>query len=75
MTTTQKHHTHWYFWPFRAIWRLLATIVEMVGRFTAMLIGILLILAGILISLTLIGAIIGIPLALTGFLLLLRGIF
>lgn len=75
MTTNPKHHSPWYLWPFEAVWKLLATIVEMVGRFTAMVTGIVLVLAGVLISLTLVGAIIGIPLVLTGFLLFLRGLF
>ncbi len=75
MTTHQKQHVPWFLWPFWAVWMLLATIVEMVGRFVAMVLGLVLILVGVLISMTIIGAIIGIPLALIGFLLLLRGIF
>jgi hypothetical protein len=75
MTTKEKHHVPWYLWPFWAIWRLLATVVELTGRFLAMVLGLVLILAGVLVSLTVIGAIIGIPLAIIGVLLLLRGIF
>jgi hypothetical protein len=75
MTATQKHHVPWFLWPFWALWMLLATIVEMVGRFVAMVIGLILILVGVLVSLTILGAIVGIPLAIIGFLLLLRGIF
>lgn len=73
--TKHKHGTPWYLWPFTAIWRLLATIVELTGRFVAMLIGIVLVLVGVIVSLTVIGAIVGIPLALIGFLLFLRGLF
>lgn len=65
----------WYLWPFAAIWRLLAVIVEMTGRFAAMLIGLVLIVVGVVVSLTIIGAIVGIPLALIGLLLFLRGLF
>lgn len=75
MSTQTKHSVPWYLWPFAAIWRLLATIVELTGRFVAMLIGIVLILVGVIVSLTVIGAIVGIPLALIGFLLFLRGLF
>jgi hypothetical protein len=75
MTTDARHHTPWYLWPFVAIWKLLATIVEMTGRLLAMILGIVLMLVGVLISLTVIGAIIGIPLAIVGFLLFVRGIF
>ncbi|MCL4273752.1 MAG: hypothetical protein QY328_02230 [Anaerolineales bacterium] len=75
MTNQSTGRIPWYLWPFAAIWKLLAVIVEMTGRFVAMVLGILLILAGVLVSLTIIGAIIGVPLAIIGLLLLLRGIF
>lgn len=67
--------TPWFLWPFVALWRLLATIVEMTGRFLAMVLGLVLMLVGVLLSLTVIGAIVGIPLAIVGFLLFVRGIF
>jgi hypothetical protein len=75
MTTQTKQYIPWYLYPFAAIWKLLAVIVEMTGRFVAMVLGIVFILVGGLISLTIIGAIVGIPLAVVGLLLLLRGIF
>jgi hypothetical protein len=75
MTTHAKHHTPWYLWPFVAIWKLLATIVEMTGRLLALILGIVLMLVGVLVSLTIVGAIVGIPLAIVGFLLFIRGIF
>jgi len=75
MTTQTKSHTPWYLWPFVAIWKLLAIIVELTGRFVAMVLGIVFIVVGVIISLTIVGAIVGIPLALIGLLLLLRGIF
>lgn len=75
MTNQTTTRIPWYLWPFAAIWKLLAVIVEMTGRFVAMVLGILLILVGVLVSLTIIGAIVGVPLAIIGLLLLLRGIF
>ena len=75
MATQTKQHIPWYLWPFAAIWKLLAVIVEMTGRFVAMVLGIVLILVGFIVSLTIIGAIVGVPLAIIGLLLLLRGIF
>ena len=62
-------------WPFVAVWRLATFILEMTGRFVAILLGILLMAGGVLISLTVIGAVVGIPLALFGLLLVLRGLF
>jgi hypothetical protein len=75
MTTENKQHIPWYLWPFAAIWKLLAVIVELTGRFVAMVLGSVLILVGVLVSLTIVGAIIGIPLAIIGLLLLFRGMF
>jgi len=73
--TTHENRIPWYLWPFAAIWKLLAVIVEMTGRLVAMILGIVLMLVGGLVSLTVIGAIIGIPLAIIGLLLFLKGIF
>ena len=75
MTTQTKQHIPWFLWPFAALWKLLAIIVELTGRFLAMVIGLVLILVGVIVSLTVIGAIVGVPLAIVGLLLLLRGIF
>ena len=61
--------------PFVALWRLCATIIELTGRFVAILIGFILVVVGIVISLTIVGAIIGIPLALFGLMLMGRGLF
>jgi hypothetical protein len=73
--TAQTKQIPWYLWPFAAIWKLLAVIVELTGRFLAMVIGILLMVLGGIVSLTIIGAIVGIPLAIVGLLLFLKGIF
>lgn len=75
MTSTHKHRIHWVFWPFLALWRLLATIVELTGRFVAMILGLVFIIVGVIVSLTVIGALVGIPMAIIGLLLFLRGIF
>lgn len=75
MTTQTKHHVPWYLWPFAAIWRSLAMIVELTGRFVAMVLGIVFILVGVIVSLTVVGAIVGVPLAVIGLLLFFRGLF
>lgn len=75
MTTQAKHHIPWYLWPFAAIWKLLAVIVELTGRLVAMILGFVLMVVGVIVSLTVIGAIIGVPLAIVGLLLFLKGIF
>lgn len=72
---SRHHHTPWIFWPFVALWKLLAGIIELTGRLVAALVGLVLVIAGIVLSLTVIGAIVGIPLAIFGFMLMVRGIF
>jgi len=73
--TSEKRSTPWILWPFMAIWRLLTWILELTGRLVAIILGAVFILVGVIISLTVIGAIVGVPLAVFGFLLLLRGLF
>jgi len=65
----------WILWPVIALWRLLASIIELTGRFVVILLGTVLIFAGLLVSLTIVGAIVGIPLMLFGGLLVVRGLF
>jgi hypothetical protein len=62
-------------WPFVAIWRLIAFILEFVGRFFAVTLGLILTLLGVVVSLTGIGVIIGVPLLLFGVVLIIRGFF
>lgn len=62
-------------WPFWAIWRLVTLILEMTGRLVAVVLGLVLLIVGVLLTVTVVGAIVGIPLGIFGFLLLLRGIF
>jgi len=62
-------------WPFYAIWRLLTLVVELIGRLLCGILGIGLMIAGVTITLSIIGAPLGIPLASVGFLLLVRSIF
>jgi len=62
-------------WPFYAIWRLLTFVLEMVGRLICALIGLALMAAGTAITITVLAAPIGIPIAAVGFLLLVRAVF
>ncbi len=62
-------------WPFVALWRLVAFIFELTGRLVALVIGGVLVLAGAILSLTGVLAVVGIPMILFGLLLLIRGLF
>jgi hypothetical protein len=57
-----------------ALWRLLTGILGLTGRLVAIVIGAVLMLVGLLVSLTIVGAIVGIPLGLVGLLLVIRGL-
>ena len=62
-------------WPFYAIWRLLTLILKAVGRLLCALLGLGIMVGGGVITMSVIGAPVGIPLAVLGFLLLVRAIF
>jgi len=73
--TDKKRKIPWYLWPFWALWKLISGIVEFTGRLVAVILGLVLMIAGVIISLTIVGVIVGAPLALLGLLLTLRGLF
>ena len=62
-------------WPFYAVWWLLTFVFEFVGRLLCALLGIAMMAAGVAITLSVVGAPLGIPLAALGFLLLIRALF
>jgi uncharacterized membrane protein HdeD (DUF308 family) len=65
----------WILWLFTALWRVMTFILELTERLVTIVLGVVLILVGVMVSLTIIGAVIGIPLIVFGFLLLTRGFF
>jgi len=65
----------WLLWPFYAIWKLLTLILNIAGRVICVILGLVMMAAGVAISLSIIGAIVGIPLASFGFLLTIRALF
>lgn len=75
MTDSNERKVPILLWPFYAIWRLLTLILNLVGRLVCALLGLALMAAGVAISLSIIGAPLGVPLAALGFLLLVRALF
>jgi hypothetical protein len=73
--TAQSHAVPWPLWPFWALWRLIVGIVEFTGRLVAVVLGFVLLVVGSILTVTVIGAILGVPLLFVGLLLVLRGIF
>ena len=62
-------------WPFWAIWQLVVGLLKFTGRLVGAILGLVLLIAGILVSLTVIGAIVGVPLAIFGLVLMISAIF
>ena len=62
-------------WPFYTLWRLLTLVLELLGRLICALLGLALMAAGAAISITIVAAPIGIPIAIFGFLLTVRALF
>lgn len=75
ISSSKRRRTPILLWPFVALWRLLAFILEVTGRIVGIVLGVALLIAGVVVSLTVIGAIVGVPLAILGLLLILRGLF
>lgn len=72
---TQKKKVPWYLLPFWLIWKLVAGIIEFTGRIIGVVLGLVFMITGIIVSLTVVGLIVGVPLIIFGLLLLIRSIF
>jgi hypothetical protein len=70
-----RHRSPWVLWPFAVIWDLLTFFLIALGRVLTGLTGFLLMAVGVLITLTVVGAPLGIPLAALGLLLMVRSAF
>ena len=63
------------FWPFVALRRLLAFILNMTGRLIGATVGLVLTIVGVLLTVLVVSAPIGIPLLILGVLLMTRSLF
>lgn len=75
MPDQPRKQVAWIWWPFQALWSFLALILNLIGRVAATVIGVVLMIVGLVLTVTLVAAPIGIPLVILGFLLMLRSIF
>jgi hypothetical protein len=62
-------------WPFYALMQLVIWILKVTGRLLGFILGIVLIVVGVLLSMTLIGAIFGVPLAILDVMLAFKSLF
>ena len=72
---SQARNTPWFLWPFQAIGRFIGWIVALVGRAMAVILGFIFLVLGAILTVTVIGAILGVPLVILGLLMILRGLF
>ncbi|MFQ5548326.1 MAG: hypothetical protein ACE5FV_08545 [Woeseia sp.] len=75
MSDNEEKRVPWILWPFYAVWRLMTLILNITGRIICALIGLALMAAGVAVTLSVVAAPIGIPVAAFGFLLLVRALF
>jgi hypothetical protein len=61
--------------PFVWLWQLVTWVLGLTGRLVAVILGFVLLVLGLLLTLTVIGAIVGIPMLIVGFALIARGLF
>jgi len=61
--------------PFKIVLSLLELILNLTGRLICAILGLVLLIAGIILTVTIIGAVIGIPLIIFGILLIIRSFF
>jgi len=73
--SNKEKHTPWYLWPFKALWNLLEVIIRLTGRLVAAVIGLVFMIVGFVLTITVLASPIGIPLIVFGFLLMIRGVF
>ena len=75
MTEHNKKRVPWLLYPFWLVWRLVIWIIEATGRLVGAILGLVLMVAGVVVTLTVVGAIVGIPLTVLGLLLVIRSLF
>ena len=71
----RTRHTPILFAPFLWMWQLVTLVLGLTGRLLAVVLGFVLLVVGFLVMLTVIGAIVGIPMIIVGFALIVRGLF
>jgi hypothetical protein len=75
MMANSRNRVPWILWPFAALRDLLAFILGLTGRLVAAVLGLVLLIVGAVLTVLVITAWLGIPLAIFGFLLMVRSIF
>lgn len=75
MTEAAPRKTPLLLMPFVGLWRLLGFIIALTGRMICALLGLVVMIAGVTLTVSIVGIPAGIPLSVLGFLLLVRALF
>lgn len=75
MSESTQNNVPLLLWPFYAVWRLLTFVLNITGRVICLVLGIALMMAGVTITLTVVGATPGVALTALGLLLVVRALF
>jgi hypothetical protein len=75
MSAEQSKEIVWFLWPFAAVWKFLAFVLALTGRVLLAVLGLGLMAVGVVLTITVAGAPIGVPIAVLGLLLMIRSIF
>ena len=75
MSDIEDRRIPWILWPFVAVWRMLTMILALTGRIICAVLGLVFMAVGVTVSLSIVGAPLGVPLAAFGLLLLVRSLF
>ena len=70
-----KKSVPWFLWPFKLIWDLLALILNVTGRIIGAVLGLVLLIVGLVLTILVFAAPVGIPLMIFGFMLMVRSLF
>jgi hypothetical protein len=71
----EKKRVPWYLWPFWALWQLVGFILAATGRLVAVILGLVFLIVGVVLTVTVVGAIVGFPFIIFVLLLIIRGLF
>ena len=71
----EKRKISFLLWPFWALFQLTLWILKFTGRLVGAILGLVLVIAGVVLTITVIGGIIGVPLIVLGLMLMGKSIF
>jgi hypothetical protein len=75
MSTVVKQRRPVWTWPIIGLWRLVTFVANLTGILLALFLGLVLMVVGSVFCATIFGAVVGIPLFVVGFLLVIRALY